>query len=393
MTKNLVQAMMDDRPAEWTSILDDLRIRITRDGDLASLKYDQIESPMGDPLVRQCRGMVVDVPARRAVAWPYDKFWNHGEHLADEIDWSTARVQEKLDGSLMILFRWSGAWQVASSGHPTAGGSFGSDQRTFREAFWGLARDQNVDLGALDPGTTYMVELCDLANRVVVRHARPRIVLHGARSLASGEELSPLALREDAASSGLELVREFSISSISDCLSAAEALDPVQQEGFVVVDSRFRRVKIKSPRYVALHHMRGEATPRRAIELWQTGEAGEILAHFPELSGVIAPIHDRLDGIARQAAIDYAENRARASRKDFARAIGDRPHATVLFRMLTIADPTAEDARAIMRRLSLAALIRMLGMDPGNLDDRATASPSGSAAGQGSLADERGDQR
>jgi hypothetical protein len=369
MNENLVQALMDDRPSEWSSILEgDLKIRVARDGDLASLKYDQIESPMGDPLVRQCRGMVVDAATRRVVAWPYDKFWNHHEHLADPIDWSTARVQEKLDGSLMILHRWSGAWQVASSGHPTAGGSFGSEQRTFRDAFWDIVRDQEIDLGALDPGTTYMIELCDHPNRVVVRHQRPRLVLHGARSLGSGEELSPLALRDDATATGLELVREFSISSISDCLAAADALDPLQQEGFVVVDAKFRRVKIKSPRYVALHHMRGEATPRRAIELWQAGEAGELLVHFPELSAVVLPIHDRLDGIAAQAAADYAENRAKPSRKEFAQAVGDRPHATVLFRMLAIADPTAEDARAIMRRLSLAALIRMLGMAPGDLD-------------------------
>ena len=34
------------------------------------------------------------------------------------IDWGTARVYEKLDGSLMTLYRYGGAWQVASSGLP-----------------------------------------------------------------------------------------------------------------------------------------------------------------------------------------------------------------------------------------------------------------------------------
>jgi hypothetical protein len=62
--------------------------RPSHDGDLVSLKYNQIESPMHEPIVQECRGMVVHVPTGTILAHPYNKFWNHGEALAAPIDWA-----------------------------------------------------------------------------------------------------------------------------------------------------------------------------------------------------------------------------------------------------------------------------------------------------------------
>lgn len=360
--ENLVQRLMLER-TDWLEHLEnDLHISVVRDGDLASLKYNQIESPMADPMVQQCRGMVVDVAQRRVLAWPYNKFWNHGEHLAAPIDWASARVQEKLDGSLMIL-HYRGidyGWCVASSGHPTAGGSFGSDTRTFRDAFWQVAADRLWHRAA-DVRVTYMFELCDSPNRVVVRHDRPRLVLHGARWLDTGLELTSAELAEHAAQMHCELVSEFPIGTVDACLAAAEALDPLRQEGFVVVDDAFNRVKIKSPRYVILHHLKGEATPRRAFELWQTGDTEELLNSFPEFRPVIEPIQADLDLIAEQCVKDFEENMPRATRKEFAMAVKDRPWSSVLFRMLGEERHDLDTAKAIMRRGSLQSLERMLG--------------------------------
>jgi hypothetical protein len=353
---------MAERPGDWLTHLEtEFKIDAVRDGDRVSLKYNMIESPMAEPIVQQCRGMVVDTARRAVLAWPYDKFWNHGEGSAARIDWSTARVQEKLDGSLMILYWDAGAWWVASSGHPTAGGGF-AGARTFRDAFWQTARDLEVDLAFAEPGIVYMLELCDAPNRVVVRHERPRLVLHGARAMASGVELARAQLEAEAARLRVELVREWPIRSIEECLTAADALNPLEQEGFVVVDAAFHRVKIKSPRYVILHHMKGDATPRRAIELWQTGETSELLAHFPELATTIEPVHADLDRLADQALADFHANRHQPSRKDFALAIKDRPYSAVLFKLLGHASPGLEDIKAIMRKLSTSALERMLGL-------------------------------
>ncbi len=156
-----------------------------------------------------------------------------------------------------------------------------------------------------------------------------------------------------------ECVKSYPITSIDQCLAAAEALDPIACEGFVVVDAAHRRVKIKSPRYVALHHMKGDATERRAIQLWQTGETAEVLAHFPEFAPVILPVQARLDALAWNAAQAVNDN-AGATRKDFASVVKAEPFAAVAFKLFGTT-ASANDAAAIMRGQTVQALERMLG--------------------------------
>lgn len=375
-----VRALFESTPAgaALEYLRSELKIHVVEDARaaLVSLKYNQIESPMDNPLVAECRGMVVDISTDHAkiLAHPYNKFWNYGDLLAPPIDWATARVMDKLDGSLMIMFLHpgTGLWSVASSGHPTAGGSFGSAaDMTFREAFW----ERFWALGMRTPETgwvsvpgygdhdlrtcTFMFELCDAPNRVVVRHEKPRLVLHGIRSLFGHE----LAMEEQAYIAGFygwEYVKHYPLASIEECLAAAAAIDPLANEGFVVVDAAWNRVKIKSPRYVLLHHMKGEATPRRAIELWQTGETSELLSHFPEMAPLINQTQTLLDLIALRAYDAWNDNKAEPDRKSFAAKVKDLPVAPVTFKLLGIADPSPDTAAEIMRGMSLAALERLV---------------------------------
>jgi hypothetical protein len=49
--------------------------------------------------------------------------------------------------------------------------------------------------------------------------------------------------------------RSFEYSSLDEVVEAARSLDPHAREGFVVCDRNFNRVKVKSPRYIALAHL------------------------------------------------------------------------------------------------------------------------------------------
>lgn len=54
----------------------------------------------------ECRGLVLDERNNwSVVAMPYYRFFNHGERHADTLDWATARVMDKADGTLVILVR------------------------------------------------------------------------------------------------------------------------------------------------------------------------------------------------------------------------------------------------------------------------------------------------
>src|SRR2546423_400145 len=70
------------------------------------------------------------------VARGFDKFFNHGDHLAAPIDWSTAKVQAKEDGSLCVLYHYNSDWHVATSGSPDASGNVYDNPLTFADLFW-----------------------------------------------------------------------------------------------------------------------------------------------------------------------------------------------------------------------------------------------------------------
>lgn len=290
--------------------------------NLVFLKYHQINSPMAEPIVQECRGLILDESADwAAVSFPFRKFFNAGEGHAAEIDWSTARVYEKLDGSLMTLYWYDGAWRVASNGTPDAGGAVcmagaepGSDTRTFAELFWQTW--EALGYGSLEKTQRhrcYMFELQTDANRVVVPHERPRLVLIGIRDLVTLEEIHPCEFACD-----WERVRWFDLGSVDACIEAAKALNPLKQEGFVVCDAKFNRLKVKSPQYVALSHMKDSFTERRILEMVRSNESDEFLAYFPEYRPQYNRVRDAFDRVVSDAEGWYEKLKEAPSQKDFA---------------------------------------------------------------------------
>lgn len=71
------------------------------------------------------------------MAYPYKKFFNYMEKYACEIDWNSAVVYEKLDGSLATLYWYHDDWYVASSSIPDATGTF-VESTSFQEVFWDI---------------------------------------------------------------------------------------------------------------------------------------------------------------------------------------------------------------------------------------------------------------
>lgn len=301
--------------------------------DLILLKYDQIESPFAEPLVRECRGLILNRSQNwDVVSFPYTKFFNHGEGHVAPIDWASATIYEKVDGSLITLYNWCGSWQVATSGTPDGATDIGEFPMTFAELFWKIFNRAGYKLEAFDPSVCYMFELCSPWNRVVIPHQDERIVLHGARSLVTGLELSP---QLQAAGVGVECVRLFPIQSIGDCLKAADALNPMQQEGFVVVDADYNRIKVKSPQYVALHHMKDGFSKRRMMEVVRTNEHTEFLTYFPEYRALFDEIKGRYNALVNETTRVWELIRPIKDRKSFALEATKHPFSAILFSLYT----------------------------------------------------------
>lgn len=302
--------------------------------NLVLFKYDQINSPMSSPIVQQCRGIILD-EARdwKVVSYPYDKFFNYGESNAAKINWDEARVYEKLDGSLMTLYHYSGKWHVASSGMPGAAGPVLNSDMSFADLFWKVWQQLGYKLPR-DTDCSYMFEMMTPYNRVVVKHTRNRIVLHGARRLSDFSELNPIVV---AHNNDWECVQIHSLSTWDDIMEASKKLDPLESEGFVVADDKFNRVKVKTPQYVALSRFKDAMSTVPAREILkvlvdnENEEFGTYLEEYPEYASLYAEVRGRFD--YHRGMIDgmYEMVKDIDDRKQFALRVKDSKYSGALF--------------------------------------------------------------
>ena len=82
---------------DWEQKLQDKPycITIKRKDNFIIFNYNQIESDFYNPIVKECRGVILEDKTFKPVCVPFYKFGNYGEGYADTIDWSAARVQKK----------------------------------------------------------------------------------------------------------------------------------------------------------------------------------------------------------------------------------------------------------------------------------------------------------
>jgi hypothetical protein len=226
---------------------------------------------------------------------PFYKFGNYGEGYIDTLDWSTARVQAKIDGSL-IKVNYDGIWHVSTNNLIDArkaplDQNFGIDYNTFYDLFMDAAKKSNLDFNRLKKNCTYMFELTSPYNKVVVRYDNVSIHHLGARNNDTLEEFD--------CDIGVPKPKSYSISTLKDCIDTANTLSD-QEEGFVVVDANWHRNKIKSPQYVAKHYVCTKKLSRKKI-VWimMLNESDEFLASFPDKKPAFDLISSEIDNVCK----------------------------------------------------------------------------------------------
>lgn len=265
---------------------------------LVQISYSQIESSMSSPLVQECRGLIVEKDTWKVIALPFTKFFNSGEKLAHTFEWGEGvSVYEKLDGSLMTLYYYQGWWHVASNKLPAADGKLPSGRQceSLAQYFWTVWDEQKFHLPK-NVNCCYMFELLLAEQPIIVRHEKNRLVCLGARNLRTFQEIPCDVLAKQEPSWTFPRTFPEISTSLLHAELFARTLDPVKFEGFVAVDKNFSRLKIKSPAYVALHHLVDNQNKelrteehafllqRRLLEIVRANEGSEFLAYYPKLA-------------------------------------------------------------------------------------------------------------
>lgn len=241
------------------------------------------------PEVQEARGIILNIETLEVVCWPFRKFGNYGESYIDTIDWSTARTQEKVDGSIMKLW-WNDLndnWQVSTNAviYPEKLSLVSGD--SFDELFNEAAVENNLDYSILNKDYTYIFELVGPLNRVVIKYDKCDIYHIGTRNKITGEELN--------VDINIHKPKEYPLNSLDACIEAAKALGgsedddfDVEDEGYVVVDANWHRIKIKNPYYVMAHHSLngGMLSRKRILSLIVANEYEEYLTYFPQYKSI-----------------------------------------------------------------------------------------------------------
>lgn len=325
-------------------------IAIKRDSDyphLCLFKYSQIESPMGEPIVQESRGIILDSSDNwRIVSRPFDKFFNTGEGHAAKIDWTKAIVQEKLDGSLMTLYFYDGIWRVSSSGNSSASGIIYNSgmprdeaekyqSYRFSDYFWDCFNKQNLWF-PVNTEHCYMFELTGPLNRVVIPHEKASITLLGARNIVTQKELLAHEVN-DWLGTNYPTVSYHSYASLEEVIESFGTKSPLSHEGCIVLsideNRKFNRQKIKHPGYVAIHHAKDGFNEKAFLEIVRTGENSEVVAFYPEFASILAIIQTKYDNLLNRVESDYNKFKDIVDQRDFALAVKDTVIPSAMFNL------------------------------------------------------------
>lgn len=265
----------------WEELLttDPYNLKISRDGDYIMFKYNQLSSDFTIPLVREARGIIFRESDWECVSHAFNKFGNWGENYCPNIDWRTASVQEKVDGSL-IKFWYDNGWHISTNGTIDA---FKAELNDVKYPTFGALVEDAMPMswGAweeiADPKCTYMFELVSPYNRVVIPYEETKLYFLGMRDMEDGGEWNP---EDSDMSYAFEMPKRCPLHSLEDVQRAANAL-PWDEEGYVVCDANFNRVKIKSGAYVMAHYARnnGVVNTERLVQIILDGEQEEFLTY------------------------------------------------------------------------------------------------------------------
>ena len=242
-----------------------------------------------DDVTLQCRGVITDNATGKVLVRPFKKFFNYEELVGNK--WKESQlppmsdyvyIQEKLDGSLGILFNHKGEWIMSTRG------SFVSEQAI--KGLEILKLKYNLDSWLKHYG--YLVEIIYPENRIVVDYGKKERIVFLSVVMNEGYEWelfddSELHWTTSKSIFKMNGIKKQDIVNTEQHFNFSEDLykslkekNENNKEGFVL---RFHpgnfRVKIKFEEYVRLHKILTQLT---TYDIWEHLKNGKDVMELVE---------------------------------------------------------------------------------------------------------------
>lgn len=252
------------------------------------LKYNSIESDFNLKEVLECRGLILEKETWNVLSYPFDKFFNQFESKAANVDWKTAKVFEKMDGTMIHSYYDPGLKKmmfgtIGSAEGENAAGKFHNSEsglaffelfcKAFLEtAFSALEPDEEFVRSFFESyrGLTLVFELCTPENVVVTPHENYRVYLLGGRDLSSLKEISHEELVAISREINVPIPRNNKFKNEEDVKLAVSVM-PFFEEGFVVCDENHNRIKIKNPKYLDAQYFIKSVSSWKVMNIIRSG--------------------------------------------------------------------------------------------------------------------------
>jgi hypothetical protein len=291
---------------------------------------------MTNPIVQECRGIILDENDNwKLLSLAFKKFFNLEEQTRlPDFDYLDFKVMDKLDGSLIQMYYYRGM-QIATSGTPDAMGDCGNAGITFRDLVYKTIRDQDPDLILrLDVDRCYAFELMAPENQVVVYHPVRKLILTGCRDLKTQRELDIYEeVDEIPYRFKVGYVDGFDIEAVR---ARVRELNGNEEEGFVLMDRGFNRIKLKNETYVLMSRAQDSFTksPRACVKLIMAEGVDDVGHLLPDF------VKERIDRYTRQIkklgnelTEAYSLCKHIEDQKEFALTVQHQKHGKVMFMM------------------------------------------------------------
>ena len=380
-TKSLIVQIITDNPDCWEEIMAHKLISVKKYDTLALFMYGH-KAYFPDPVVQEARGIIIDTETLEVVCWPFNKFFNIEESSAAVIDWDSAKVYNKYDGSLIKLwyYKKEHRWIWSSNGMIFAEdcktGTSNGIIKMLNEVIEMALTDNDIVYDALDKENTYMFELLSPYNRIIIDYGdKPLLKLIGVKNNLTGEETImdvPGVKEPYTFPSDFKIAFSKGIDAVIDNVKMLNFDDDgkitdVKYEGYIVCDKFFNRVKIKSPVYIMFHQLESsikDTSTKNTIKRIMDGsidsdsveEAGLPCAHIIKYYEFkISELYYKLRQYIKYARSWYIE--MGYDRKALAMKIGNSKYKSVAFAAVNDMDIPVDEVISKLRSNYLISLI------------------------------------
>lgn len=298
MSKLLIEQFIEDHPNDWEALLKKppYCLKISHEGEYILFKYNHYDSIMREPIVQEARGLIINMKTKKVVCHSFNKFFNYDDSNSKPIDWNSAKVLDKIDGTLVNLWWDNNEWHWSTNGNIDAfKGTTNIKADTFGNCIIRAITNEELTydefLSYFKPAYTYMFELVTPANILVTKANEDKLYYLSCRNMITGKEEIKTVLPVIAP-------KQYHFNNIKEVVEAANKFDD-QHEGYVVVDNNYNRVKVKGKEFLKSFYINNFQLSKHQLMdiLLQKEVYDEFIKTFPQYIPALKDLEDKWNAI------------------------------------------------------------------------------------------------